>query len=408
MINQDSLYVILFSLPIYQILFYTVQLLSFKRINPSKKYLGLLLLSMTVFLVMTAVRLLGYTDTFSFMLVFYLPVLLSVAPSFFLYILSITRENHDVNKRQRTILFIPAIFILLVNLIILLVMDKTEMLAFIESGILGKGVYPGQFPFLMISWLAGIILVFFQIVFAVTRLIRIIQTEAEIMRQQPAHLAYLEWTWIIGISISVLVFLVINAVFEMIWPASNLGIAIVYNLLMLLSGGIAGYLGMKQDTLLNQVMKIDAPSGDPVLLESIPSQTHESKPSVVDFIDEKEIDLILRKLPDILEKGKPYMKPDFSLQELSEKLQMNRRKVSYVLNEVMGKNFYGLINEYRVKEAQKLLLAEEASQYKIETLGEMVGFQSKSSFNACFKKYTGLTPSEYKNQHMLGGVERRA
>ncbi|MCK7460839.1 MAG: helix-turn-helix domain-containing protein [Sphingobacterium sp.] len=76
-------------------------------------------------------------------------------------------------------------------------------------------------------------------------------------------------------------------------------------------------------------------------------------------------------------------------------------KISYVLNEVIQKNFYGVINEYRIKEAEELLLKDGLNQMKIEVLGEMVGFQSKSSFNACFKKVTGMTPSEFRMKNRL-------
>ncbi|HOX79397.1 MAG TPA: hypothetical protein PLW31_15340, partial [Bacteroidales bacterium] len=75
MLNKESIYVILFSIPIYQLLFYTVQLVSFRRKNPSKKYLGLLLLSMTAFLLMNAIHFLGYNDTFAYLYFIYLPVL---------------------------------------------------------------------------------------------------------------------------------------------------------------------------------------------------------------------------------------------------------------------------------------------------------------------------------------------
>ncbi|MCK7460840.1 MAG: hypothetical protein MZU84_01575 [Sphingobacterium sp.] len=59
-----------------------------------------------------------------------------------------------------------------------------------------------------------------------------------------------------GISISVLIFLVINSLIEMVMPLNFIGLIVVYNLLMLISGGVTGYLGMKQDDLLNQVEKI--------------------------------------------------------------------------------------------------------------------------------------------------------
>jgi len=398
MINHDSLYVILFSLPIYQILFYTVQLLSFKRKNPSKKYLGLLLLCMTVFLILNAVHALGYVELFSDLYLIYLPVLLSIAPAFFLYFLSITSENHDVKGRQRLILFSPAVFMFIVNVFVFIIYDKSTRITFLEQGIFQPGNAGDQFTVMLFLWMTGVVLVFFQIVFAIIRLLRIIHTESELMRKQPSHLAYLEWPWVIGIATSVMVFLIINAMFEMLWPVNLMGIVIVYNLLMLISGGLTGYLGMKQDTLLNQVVNIGQAA---VITPALDDKQLESRVDsrASDFIEQDEATLTLTRITEIMEHEKPYLKSDFSLQDLCSILQVNRRKVSYVLNEVMGKNFYGIVNEYRVKEAQHLLLSDEASQLKIEALGEMVGFQSKSSFNACFKKYTGLTPSEYKIRH---------
>ena len=64
MLTKESIYVILFALPVYQLLFYTVQLISFKRRNPSKKYLGILLLCMTTFLVINAIHFLDFNHLY--------------------------------------------------------------------------------------------------------------------------------------------------------------------------------------------------------------------------------------------------------------------------------------------------------------------------------------------------------
>jgi AraC-like DNA-binding protein len=397
MLTKESIFVIFFSLPIYQLLFYTVQLISFKRKNPSKKYLGLLLLSMTIFLIMNAIHFLGYNEAFSYLYYIYLPVLLSIAPAYFLYIFSITRENHDVNKRQRLTLFSPAIIILIANIFILSSLDQSTRLTLFDQALLEKGPEGNNIPAILIGfWIAAILLVFGQLIFAIAKVTKIMQSESDLMRKQPSHLAYLEWRWILGISVSVLIFLVINAMIEMIIPMKYLGFIVVYNILMLLTGGITGYLGMKQDTLLNQVENITIVSQQSEE-EILSTHLNENKePGSGSIISSSEAGEIHKMIINYLESDKPFIKSDFSMHDLCNKLNVSRRKISYVLNEVIQKNFYGVVNEYRVKEAEELLMKDGLNQMKIEVLGEMVGFQSKSSFNACFKKVTGMTPSEYR------------
>lgn len=402
MLNRDSIYVILFSLPVYQLLFYTVQLISFKKKNPSKKYLGLLLLIMTSFLLINAIHFLGYHSAFSYLYIIYLPVLLSIVPSYFLYILSITRENQDAGRVQQLILFLPAIVFFLANIVILGTMDQSARLPIIREGIFGQNAdIAGNPDLLMAFWIGGILLIFGQIIFVIMKVSRIIQTETDMMRKEPAYLAYLEWKWISGISISVLIFLVINVMNEWLDHSDQLGLIVVYNLLMLMSGGITGYLGMKQDALLNQVEKISFISTVPLHEISQHSNEPEGTGGHSDFLSNSEALEIHQKLINYLESEKPFFKSDFSMHDLCDKLNISRRKISYVLNEIMDKNFYGVINEYRVREAKQLLSLDEMDQLKIEVLGEMVGFQSKSSFNACFKKFTGMTPSEYRNHQKI-------
>jgi AraC-like DNA-binding protein len=96
---------------------------------------------------------------------------------------------------------------------------------------------------------------------------------------------------------------------------------------------------------------------------------------------------------------KPFLNHKFSMHELCDRLNISRRKVTYVINEVMEKNFYGVINDYRIEEAINILKDQKSEDYKMDAIAEMVGFQSKSSFYACFKKYTGVTPTEFRQSN---------
>jgi len=63
MLNISTLNIIFFILPVYQLLYYAVQLFTLrKRNNPSRVPLGFLMLLMLLYLVINAITYLAYTD----------------------------------------------------------------------------------------------------------------------------------------------------------------------------------------------------------------------------------------------------------------------------------------------------------------------------------------------------------
>jgi YesN/AraC family two-component response regulator len=52
---------------------------------------------------------------------------------------------------------------------------------------------------------------------------------------------------------------------------------------------------------------------------------------------------------------KPYLKEGLTLKGLAEELNIPAHHLSIVVNKYTGKNFYGFINEYRIKNAKAML-----------------------------------------------------
>ncbi|MCL2289983.1 MAG: tetratricopeptide repeat protein [Bacteroidetes bacterium] len=86
---------------------------------------------------------------------------------------------------------------------------------------------------------------------------------------------------------------------------------------------------------------------------------------------------------------------DFTINTLAEIVKSNRTYISKIINQEFHKNFNSFINEYRIKEALKMLQAEDYQKYTVEGISKMVGFESRSTFNIAFKEITGVTPTFY-------------
>lgn len=97
-----------------------------------------------------------------------------------------------------------------------------------------------------------------------------------------------------------------------------------------------------------------------------------------------------------IKKNKRFLDPTFSLERLSSEMGMSTNKLSHLINKESGRNFPDYINFLRVEKAKKYLIKSDFSAYTIVAIGLECGFNSKSTFYAAFKKFTNVTPSEFK------------
>lgn len=93
-----------------------------------------------------------------------------------------------------------------------------------------------------------------------------------------------------------------------------------------------------------------------------------------------------------------FLDANLSLEFVAKKLNINKSYLSRLINSDLEKSFNDYINELRIEEAKTYLEQTEFENYTLLAIGLEAGFNSKTAFNSAFKKFTGVTPSEYKNQ----------
>jgi AraC-like DNA-binding protein len=115
--------------------------------------------------------------------------------------------------------------------------------------------------------------------------------------------------------------------------------------------------------------------------------------------EEESIARAKEKILNALDNEKAYRDPEISLVKLSEKIGLSTNIVSYVINNVIGKNFRNMVNDYRIAEVKTKMLDPDFRHLSILGIALECGFNSESSFYRIFKKATGMSPKEFMQKH---------
>jgi AraC-like DNA-binding protein len=113
-------------------------------------------------------------------------------------------------------------------------------------------------------------------------------------------------------------------------------------------------------------------------------------------VSEKEYSEELLKLQQYMIEEKPFLNPSLTIQDISSDIKIPVRDLSLLINHKLEQHFYDFVNTYRIESAMNILKDVTKSKVTVLEILYDVGFNSKSSFNTAFKKYTGFTPTDYR------------
>lgn len=90
-----------------------------------------------------------------------------------------------------------------------------------------------------------------------------------------------------------------------------------------------------------------------------------------------------------------HLTSHISLEDAARHVHLTSGYLSILFKKETGETFSTCLMRKRIKEAQKML---DYTNYTLQNISDTLCFSSKSHFCKCFKKYAGMTPTQYKER----------
>ncbi len=205
------------------------------------------------------------------------------------------------------------------------------------------------------------------------------KNEVKELSFSPNSIKYIQLT-LLCLALYMLFWLI--GIFEMFDMIAWIKRPVIYDISCLIFG-VQIYLVSFYNLKFPEIFKIPYPSED--------KKSNNKKKK----LDEDEIREIQNLVKAYFEVEGGYRRPELSLSILANEINTTTNKLSWVLNNIYGKTFYELVNEYRVENFLQRINQNKHKELTLLAIAVEVGFNSKSTFYKAFKAITKMTPSEY-------------
>ena len=111
--------------------------------------------------------------------------------------------------------------------------------------------------------------------------------------------------------------------------------------------------------------------------------------------DMQKLEQYARQVEEYLRTSEVYVNPNLSLKDVATATGISSKNLSKSINATLGKNFFDLVNGFRIEKSKALLMSKKEKGLTLETIAEQCGFNSRFTLNAAFKKAVGVTTSEW-------------
>lgn len=140
---------------------------------------------------------------------------------------------------------------------------------------------------------------------------------------------------------------------------------------------------------LKQVFVFESTYGNKIEINNSNLKPNQDKFTVINY----ELYTIL---VDNMNDKQWYEKPNLSLIQVANLMNVTPKKLSQIIKINTKQNFNHFVNFYRVEKAKKLLKDVTFNNFNMLGIAIESGFNSKATFYSVFKKITGMTPKTFK------------
>ena len=124
------------------------------------------------------------------------------------------------------------------------------------------------------------------------------------------------------------------------------------------------------------------------------------KKAVLDFtnkVNENKSDVLMsEKIKLSIDYILRHLHYDISLKQIADNAGLSETYFSALFKKETGETVSEFIQKSRVREAQSMI---QFSEYSLLEIGQYLGFFSQSHFSKTFRKYTGMTPGQYRKKN---------